>query len=189
MKKQFLTLLLVTVIGLFSATAQTTEVGGVKVQQKVTLEGQNLVLNGAGIREKMWIDLYVGALYLPKKSNNATEIINSADPAAIKLTIISGMITSKKMIDAVDEGFKNATNNNTTPIKAKIAQFKACFKEEIKEGDVFDIVNVPGKGVVVSKNGKEKGVIDGADFKKALFGIWLSGKPADKNLKDAMLGK
>jgi len=63
------------------------------------------------------------------------------------------------------------------------------IKEEIKKGDVFDIVNVPGKGVVVSKNGKEKGVIDGADFKKALFGIWLSGKPADKNLKEAMLGK
>src|SRR6476620_10796808 len=98
MKKQFLTLLLVTVIGLFSASAQTTEVGGVKVAQKVTLEGQNLVLNGAGIREKMWIDLYVGALYLPKKNNNASEIINSADPAAIKLTIISGMITSEKMI-------------------------------------------------------------------------------------------
>lgn len=189
MKKQFFALLFVAVIGLFSASAQTTEVGGVKLAQKVTLEGQNLMLNGAGIREKMWIDLYVGALYLPKKNTNAGEIINSADPAAIKLTIISGMITSEKMIDAVDEGFKNSTNNNTVPIKAKIAQFKACFKEEIKKGDVFDIVNVPGKGVVVSKNGKAKDVIEGADFKKALFGIWLSGKPADKNLKEKMLGK
>ena len=103
--------------------------------------------------------------------------------------IISGMITSEKMIAAVNEGFENSTNKNTTPIKAKIAQFKDCFREEIKNGDVFDIVNVPGKGVVVSKNGKQKGVIEGADFKKALFGIWLSGKPADKNLKEAMLGK
>jgi chalcone isomerase-like protein len=188
MKKQFLALLFVAVAGLFSASAQT-EVGGVKVANKVTLEGQNLVLNGAGVREKMWIDLYVGALYLPKKSSNAAEIMSSEDAAAIKLTIISGMITSEKMIAAVNEGFENSTNNNTAPIKAKIAQFKACFKDEIKKGDIFDIVNVPGKGVVVSKNGKDKGTIEGADFKKALFGIWLSNKPADKNLKAGMLGK
>lgn len=188
MKKQFLTLLFVAFAGLFSMTAQT-EVGGVKLAQKVTIEGQNLVLNGAGIREKMWIDLYVGALYLPKKSSNAAEIMSSGDASAIKLTIISGMITSEKMINAVNEGFENSTNGNTAPIKAKITQFKSFFKEEIKKGDVFDIVNVPGKGVVVSKNGKEKGVIDGADFKKALFGIWLSNKPADKGLKTAMLGK
>lgn len=188
MKKQFITLLFVAFAGLFSMTAQT-EVAGVKLANKVTLEDQSLVLNGAGIREKMWIDLYVGALYLPKKSSNAAEIINSADPAAIKLTIISGMITSEKMIHAVNEGFENSTNKNTAPIKAKIAQFKSFFKDEIKKGDVFDIVNVPGKGVVVSKNGKEKGAIEGMDFKKALFGIWLSNKPADKDLKTAMLGK
>jgi len=189
MKKQFLTLLFVAFAGIFSMTAQTTEVAGVKVAQKVTMEGQSLVLNGAGVREKMFMDMYVGALYLPKKSSNSAEIMAGNDPAAIKLTIVSGMITSDKMINAVNEGFENATNKNTAPIKAKIAQFKACFKDEIKKGDVFDMVFVPGKGVVVSKNGKEKGVIDGADFKKAMFGIWLSNKPADKDLKAAMLGK
>lgn len=189
MKKQFLTLLFVAFAGLFSMSAQTTEVAGVKVAQKVTMEGQSLVLNGVGVREKMFMDMYVGALYLPKKSSNSAEIMAGNDPAAIKLTIVSGMITSDKMISAVNEGFENATNKNTGPIKVKIAQFKACFKDEIQKGDVFDMVFVPGKGVVVSKNGKEKGTIEGADFKKAMFGIWLSNKPADKNLKAAMLGK
>lgn len=188
MKKQFLTVLFVAFAGLFSMTAQT-ELAGVKVAQKVTEEGQNLVLNGAGVREKFFMDMYVGALYLPKKSSNAADIMSGNEAAAIKLTIVSGMITSDKMINAVNEGFENATNGNTAPIKAKIAQFKACFKEEIKKGDVFDMVYVPGKGVVVSKNGKEKGVIEGTDFKKAMFGIWLSNKPADKGLKAAMLGK
>ncbi|WP_313808268.1 chalcone isomerase family protein [Flavobacterium sp.] len=188
MKKQFLTVLLVAFIGLFSANAQT-EVGGVKLAQKVTMEDQSLVLNGAGVREKFFMDMYVGALYLPKKNANAADIMGGNDAAAIKLTIVSGMITSDKMINAVNEGFENATGGNTAPIKAKIAQFKAFFKEEIKKGDVFDLVYVPNKGVVVSKNGKEKGVIEGAEFKKAMFGIWLSNKPADKGLKAAMLGK
>ena len=62
-------------------------------------------------------------------------------------------------------------------------------KSPIAEGDVFDIVYVPGTGVESYKNGKLQSTIKGLDFKKALFGIWLSKKPADVNLKKAMLGK
>jgi hypothetical protein len=188
MKKQILTLLLVAVTGIFSANAQQT-VSGVKIDSKLTVEGETLMLNGAGLREKMWIDLYVGSLYLPTKSSNSKDIIDSKNAAAIKLDIVSGMITSDKMISAVNEGFENSTNKNTAPLKAKIDKFKSFFKEEIKKGDSFIIANIPGDGVVVFKNGVKKGAIDGYDFKKALFGIWLGSKPADSDLKEGMLGK
>jgi len=187
MKKTIITLLVVIATA-FSVNAQKT-VSGVKVDEKLSLEGQSLVLNGAGTREKMWIDLYVGSLYLPKKSANANDIMNSKDAAAIKLNIISGMITSDKMISAINEGFENSTGKKTAPLKAKIDKFKGFFKDEIKKGDVFIIMNTPDEGVVVFKNGVKKGTIDGHDFKKALFGIWLCDKPADKDLKDGMLGK
>lgn len=188
MRKQLFMTVLLLVTTVFSVNAQK-EVSGVKLSETLVVEGNDLVLNGAGTREKFWIDLYVGSLYLPKKSGNAAEIMNSGDAQAIKLNIISGMITSEKMINAVNEGFENATGGKTAPIKAKIDKFKSFFKDEIKKGDEFLIANVPGKGVVVTKNGTLKGVIDGMDFKKALFGIWLSNKPADKDLKSGMLGK
>ncbi|EAZ95911.1 hypothetical protein FBBAL38_00790 [Flavobacteria bacterium BAL38] len=187
MKKQIITFL-VLIATTLTVNAQQT-VSGVKVDAKLALDGQNLVLNGAGTREKMWIDLYVGSLYLPKKSSSAKDIMDSKDAAAIKLNIISGMITSDKMISAINEGFENSTNKNTAALKAKIDKFKGFFKDEIKKGDVFIIMNVPSEGVVVYKNGVKKGTIDGHDFKKALFGIWLCDKPADKDLKDGMLGK
>jgi hypothetical protein len=38
------------------------------------------------------------------------------------------------------------------------------------------------------KNGKMLGTIEGLEFKKALFGIWLGNNPADKDLKAGMLG-
>ena len=66
MKSKIITLLMVIATTL-TVNAQET-VSGVKVDAKLSLEGQSLVLNGAGTREKMWIDLYVGSLYLPKKS-------------------------------------------------------------------------------------------------------------------------
>ncbi|MGB0368446.1 MAG: chalcone isomerase family protein, partial [Flavobacteriales bacterium] len=62
-------------------------------------------------------------------------------------------------------------------------------KSEIVEGNVFDIIYVPGTGVESYKNGQLEGTIEGMDFKKALFGIWLGEKPADGDLKEAMLGK
>lgn len=187
MKKQVITLLLL-VATVFTVNAQKT-VAGVKLDAKMSLEGQNLILNGAGTRVKMFMDMYVGALYVEKKSANAAEIMNSKEGAAIKLNIVSGLITSDKMVSAINEGFENATGKKTAPLKAKIDKFKGFFKEEIKKGDVFIIINVPNEGVVVYKNGVKKGSIDGHDFKKALFGIWLCDKPADKDLKDEMLGK
>ena len=187
MRKQVITFLML-IATVFTVNAQKT-VSGVKVDAKLNLEGQSLVLNGAGTRVKMFMDMYVGALYLEKKSTNASEIMNSKEGAAIKLNIVSGLITSEKMVSAINEGFENATGKKTAPLKAKIDKFKGFFKEEIKKGDVFIIINVPNEGVVVYKNGVKKGSIDGHDFKKALFGIWLCDKPADKDLKDEVLGK
>ena len=187
MRKQVITFLML-IATVFTVNAQKT-VAGVKVDAKMNLEGQSLVLNGAGTRVKMFMDMYVGALYLEKKSTNANEIMISKEGAAIKLNIVSGLITSDKMISAINEGFENSTGKKTAPLKAKIDKFKSFFKEEIKKGDVFIIMNVPNEGIVVYKNGTKKGSIDGHDFKKAMFGIWLCDKPADKDLKDDMLGK
>ncbi|MDK2770810.1 MAG: chalcone isomerase family protein [Flavobacterium sp.] len=123
MKRQILLAVLLLISTVYSVNAQKV-VSGVKLNNTLVVEGNDLVLNGAGTREKMWIDLYVGSLYLPKKSSNAADIMGSADAAAIKLDIVSGMITSEKMINAVNEGFENATGGKTAPLKAKIEKFK-----------------------------------------------------------------
>ncbi len=47
---------------------------------------------------------------------------------------------------------------------------------------------VPEKGVVVFKNGKIQPIIEGLEFKKALYGIWLGEEPADDDLKEDLLG-
>ncbi|WBL20895.1 chalcone isomerase family protein [Zunongwangia sp. HRR-M8] len=181
-------LLLVAVCSLTVMSAQK-KVGGVELPAKVEFKGETLNLNGAGVREKFWIDLYAGGLYLTDKNSDAEKITNADKPMAIKLHIVSKLITSDKMIDAVNEGFENATEGKTAPIEAEIKRFQGFFSDEIKKNDVFDLVYIPGEGVISYKNGKEKGTIKGIAFKKALFGIWLSKKPAEDDLKEAMLGQ
>lgn len=185
--KQYLILALFSIIN-FTVVAQK-EVGGVKIPEVYNIENNMLKLNGAGIREKYFLDMYIGALYLKQKNIDAQKIIEADEPMAIKLHIVSGMITSEKMSTAIDEGFKNSTANNVAPYQGGINQFKKAFSEKINVNDVFDIVYIPGKGTTVFKNGKQVAFIQGVAFKKALFGIWLCNKPADEDLKDALLGK
>ena len=168
--------------------AQVT-INGVTLPATVKAGESTLSLNGGGIRKKLFFKLYVGGLYLSEKSKDANAIINADKPMAVKLQITSSMISSENMSEAITDGFEASTGGNTAPLKSKIDAFVNMFKKsEIVEGNVFDIVYVPGKGVESYKNGKLEGTIEGMDFKKALFGIWLGSKPADEDLKKAMLG-
>ena len=183
------TLLLIIIISQTGIIKAQKTVGGVVMPKKQMIGKTILVLNGAGVREKMFMDLYACGLYLKKNTHNSSTVINSDEHAAIKIHIISSLITSKKMIDAVEEGFKKSTGGKTKAIRKEIEEFKKVFsKTEIQKKDVYDIIYVPKKGTVIFKNGKIQPIIKGLAFKQALFGIWLCDKPADKDLKKALLG-
>ena len=182
-------LAILAILTITSVTAQT-QVGDATLPNEMTMEGTKLVLNGAGLRKKAgFLKLYAGGLYLSSKSSDANAIINADETMSMKLHITSKLVSAKRMISAVDDGFDSSLNGNTAAMSDKIEKFKSFFSDEIVRGNVFDIAYVKGKGSVVYKNGTEVGVIEGLDFKKALFGIWLGDDPADDDLKEDMLGK
>lgn len=173
----------------FSAPVSALTVGGVDVPDTYSIADTELKLNGAGTRSKFFIDLYVGGLYLPEAVSNGQSVIDADEPQAITLHIVSGMITSDRMTEATLEGFEASTDGKMAPIQKEVDQFMDVFKDEIKDGDVFDLVYEPGKGVEVFKNGKMKDTVGDLAFKKALFGIWLSDDPAQNSLKEEMLSE
>ena len=179
------TLLLTTVL---SAPAAAMTVEGVDVPESYQADTTGLELSGAGTRSKFFIDLYVGSLYLTPEGASGESVLAADEPQAITLHIVSGMITSERMTDATLEGFEASTDGNVEPVQDEIDRFMAVFQDEITEGDVFDLVYLPGEGVRVLKNGELKDTIGDLQFKKALFGIWLSDDPAQDDLKEDMLG-
>lgn len=171
-----------------ASSAYAYDAAGVALPDTMKAGDQNLVVNGGGKRTKFGMKVYVAALYLKQKSSDATTIINADEPMGIKLQITSGLVTPDKMKDAIDEGFKKSTGGNTAPIQAKIDAFTSTFKD-LTKGITYDFAYVPGKGVEIYKNGALASTIQGLDFKKALFGIWLGKEPAQEDLKEKMLGK
>ena len=168
-------------------SAQKRTVAGVAFPAKSFVNGESLVYNGAGLREKYTFDLYVGALYLKRPSLDANKIINDDSEMGIHLELVSDKVTREKFVESVKEGFENSSHGKAT--QDQINMFMGFFKNEFKDGDKINIDYTPGKGVVIKVNRAKIGEIPGLDFKKAIFSIWLGTKPADKSLKKGMLGR
>lgn len=167
--------------------AQTKKFHGVSFNTELKLDGENLVINGAGLREKYFMDLYVAGLYMPKKTEDAKKVIYDDTEMAIHIKIISSSVTRERFIESVNEGF--AASKHGSASKEEIKKFVSFFNEPIKNGDKIYLDYIPGKGVRVTKNGEVKGTIPGLDFKKALFGIWFGTPPVQESMKKEMLGK
>ena len=181
----FLSLLIFVVL---KSSAQTT-VGEVTMPDLMEVEGENLVLNGGGIRKKMFFKVYSCGLYLKEKSKDGNSIVRKNQAMAIKIHVTSSMVTSEKMTEAIWDGFKISLKGKTDAMKPKIDKFVGYFqKEAVEKGDVFDLIYSPEKGVLTYKNDAYQGSDEGLEFKQALFGIWLSDPPVDENLKEGMLG-
>ena len=160
------------------------------IPKAFTAGTNQLVLNGAGKRTKFIITVYNAGLYLKNKSNNAQQIMAANEPMAIRMKIVSGLASAEKMKSAMVEGFANSTGGNTAPIQVQIDEFlKVGLSSKVSKGDAFDMVYTPGAGTQLLKNGKQLALLKGLPFKEALFGIWLSSKPAQASLKNQMLGK
>lgn len=190
MKKILLLLTLLLSLQFSTVSAQTQiDVNGVTVPRKIDFQGKTLQLNGAGGRSKMWLEVYVQALYLSQLSQDPNYIIESDTEMAVRIEITSSMVSSNKLTKAMNTGFEKSAGSSLESLRPRIEQFKTYLSDPITEKDVFILFYNPlDQSVSVIKNEVPKGKITGFDFKKALFGIWLSDKPVDETLKKNLLG-
>jgi hypothetical protein len=173
----------------FALFPQSRDIEGVKIPDKLSLENEALVLNGAGVREKYFLDLYVCALYLRSKSEDPIKIMNADEKMAIRITIVSSFVSNSAMQKAVREGFEKSTNGNTKPLAREIEMIISAFNDPITKGDMYEITYSPAAGCHLFKNGTKKIQIPGLKFKQALFGIWLGSNPAHTELRNELMGK
>ena len=172
-----------------SLEASAMKIAGVDVPQSVTVGNKALVLNGAGIRKKIIIKVYVGSLYLEAKQKEVGKVL--ADPGAksIVMNFLYKEVSRKRTIEGWNKGFdSNHLTKELIPLKKRIDQFNSLFTT-VYEGDEIRLDYLPGTGTQVIINGALRGTVPGEDFHRAVLKIWLGTKPADKKLKKAMLGK
>lgn len=184
---KFSVLLLVMLLTTGSVFSQTKTVAGATFSSQMDIKGTKLIYNGAGLREKFGFDLYVAALYLKAQTIDGGKVISGNEIQVINIKLVSDKVTRDKFNSTVKEGFAKVSDGKAS--QAEIDKFTGFFSDAFKDGDDILLIYKPGKGTAVMVNGAYKGLVEGLDFKKALFSIWLGATPADKKLKGKMLGK
>lgn len=173
---------------IFSGALSAVEVAGVKFDGEVQVGGTPLVLNGAGVRSKFFIKVYVAALYVSKTSRSVSDILALPGPKRVAMHFLYDEVSKEQLVDTWNEGFsKNQSEESMKTLAPQVDQFNKFF-QTVHKGDVITLDYVPDDGTTVKINGTEKGKIQGADFNRALLEIWLGDEPADSDLKGALLG-
>ena len=180
---------IVLIAALAAATsAAGIDVDGVKIDDKVGVGGQELVLNGAGVRKRAIFKVYVGSLYVPAKARTVQEVLAKA-PRRIQLNLLRNL-SADQLIGALNDGLKlNLTPSELQAITVQTGELAAIMKSfgEAREGSVvtLDFVDNATK---VGLGGAARGSVDGAAFNEALTRIWIGEHPVQDDLKKAMLG-
>lgn len=190
MKRKISTWLIFVAVFSVASICQGVEVGGLKIPEQLELADKkgSLVLNGAGIRKKVFIKVYVGALYLPRKSGDLEEVLAMDGPKVVTMDILYSKIDKAKLVDGWNEGFKkNNTGEQLNALSDRLNKFNGYFVD-VNKGEKIELRFIPGTGTQVWITGTLRGTITGKDFNDALLKVWLGEDPVNKKLKKAMLG-
>jgi len=178
--------------GALAQPAFALEVEGQPIATTASVAGKELQLNGAGVRAYSIYKMYVAALYLPKKTSSASEVVGQVGAKRVQLRILLTVPgSSGYLADAFTGGIrKRVTPEQFEAMKTRLDTFDKMVRNlDVKKGDVVNLDFVPDSGLTVTLNEKAVGApIPGADLYDSMLKIWVAEDAKDKPLRAAMLG-
>ncbi len=168
------------------------KVEGHTFEARTRVAGEEIVLNGAGVRAVAWLKGFTAGLYLPARAASAEGVVAMAGPKRLQMRMLQE-VPAAEFAKAVDKGF----GRNTPPAQQPALDARrAAFDRQIlalgtvKKGDAVDLDFVPGTGLVMALNGRLHGApVAGEDFYGALLRIFIGERPVDPKLKAGLLGR
>ncbi len=182
----------VALTALSASTAAVAAPTTTRFEPAAQVQGTRLLLNGAGTRFKAIFKVYDMALYTPKKVATTEELL--ALPGAKRL-----QFTALRDLPGTDLGrlfMKGMAENTSTDVMLHhtvattrlIEIFSA--RNKLAAGDTFAMDFIPGKGTQFYIQGQAQGEpVGNAEFFNVVLGIWVGTSPADRALKEALLGR
>lgn len=169
---------------LFTFNLQSATRDKVTMPDTITVKGKDLVLNGLGTRKATWlrVKVYVGGLYLDKKSKDAQAILNNKGLKYLRMHFVRD-VKGEKLINGWNEAFANAVKDRTK-IQKRISEFNKLMGDIKKNQEI--VLTFSDKGVQVDFANSKSGMIKGADFAKDLLSVWFINA-ADEGLRDGLL--
>lgn len=189
LRRSLLICVLATALPAWATRSITTE--GVTFPGDIKLAGTSLQLNGVGLRAVAWLKGYAAGLYLPKKAATETEVLQQMGAKRLQLRMLQD-VDAEEFVKAFVKGVaRNTPPADAARLTERMAQFNAVVRGlvKLKKKDVIDLDFIPGKGLVLLRNGAPRGApVAGEDFYAALLRCFVGVRPADADMKIGLLG-
>lgn len=173
-------------------SASASQGADAQLAERVTIGALDLVLNGAGLRKKLFFRVYVVGLYLPEKRQSPADVFALPGPKRVSILLLR-RLPALRLVDALEAAIRR--NSSLEEYRAVEGGLKDLFERMLGlvEGEKGDIVTfdwLPGNGTTVALNGVPRGApVPGADVYAALLKAWLGERPVGTRLKEALLGQ
>ena len=175
---------------LFTSSVSAAEVAGVKLEDETQVGNASLALNGAGLRKRLFFQVYAMGLYLPQRTAAAGEAIGAAGPKRIAIHMLRD-VGAEQFSEALADGIRaNHSEADAKALEPRVRELAATMAEvgEAKKGMAITL-DWTGSATQVRIDGKPAGSpIAGEDFYRGLLRIWLGEQPVQEDLKKALLG-
>ncbi len=168
----------------YAATAATAA-AGVDFADELTAAGQKLVLNGTGLRTRLFFKVYAAGLYVNEKSKDAESIVRSPTAKVLQLHFLRD-VGAETIRGAWSQGFAKNCLILCEESQAKLALLNGLMKD-LKKGDVLSFSFKPDE-LALELNGASLGKVDGAKIDQNILAIFLGKEPPTAELKTGLLG-
>ena len=188
--RRFIRTLLAAALLSASIAQASVQVGGVDFQPELGAQKGMLALNGAGLRTRVGFKVYAMGLYLRAPLTDAAAIIGDKGEKRIRI-VLTRDLEAKQFGDALLTGLeKNHEPDELAALKpatdALIGALAAVG--EVASGTEILLDQLANGATRLVVNGQQQGHdIADVKFYPALLRIWLGVRPADHDLRDALL--
>jgi len=177
---------------MFAGSVGAAELEGVKLDDQVSVDGQQIQLNGIALRTRFVVfKVYVAGLYLPQKTNSAKTAIEVSGAKRMTLVMLRD-VSAEQFIESFDLALNN--NNSEAQLAAVKAQKDELFAQirvigEARTGTQILLDFRPSSGTVLEVGGTARGKpIPGEEFYRAILRSWVGENPSQEDMKKALLG-
>jgi hypothetical protein len=161
-------------------------VAGVEFPATKTVAGQELKLNGAGLRTRV-VQLYAAGLYLEEPSESAEEIIASDQIKRVELHMLRDL-TRQQVAQTIVQGVERNAVDQMPALEDRLQRLVNHIPD-LDRGETLTVTYVPGTGTIIDGETITPLTIPGEDFGDAIFAVWLGTDPVQASLKSSLAGQ
>lgn len=177
---------------LLPAAACAVELEGVKLDNNILVDGQELQLNGIGLRTRLYFKVYVGGLYFGKTVTTPQAALDAKGAKRV-IFVMMRDASAEQFVESIDESLRDnhkpeelaRVKQHTDALYSMIRNLKQAHKSM---RIVLDFAPSNG-GTTLSVNDVPQGspMFGGEEYYRMLLRIWLGEFPAQEELKRALL--